>query len=127
MLGFTDVNRFGGGAAQNRVVAEASTPEGAAALAEVAAKFAEIDYSFLGVRPGMPLFAKGGIVKSATLGIVGEAGPEAIIPLNRANGLGSTYNITVNPGLSTNAETGRAVVEAIKRYERTSGQVFATA
>jgi len=128
MLGFTDVNRFGGGAAQNRVVAEASTPEGAAALAEVAAKFAEIDYSFLGVRPGVPLFAKGGIVKSATLGIVGEAGPEAIIPLNRANGLmGNSYQIIVNPGLSTNAETGRAIVEAIKRHERTSGQVFATA
>jgi hypothetical protein len=76
---------------------------------------------------GVTGFAKGAIVRNPMMGLVGEAGPEAIIPLNRANGLGNTYNITVNPGLSTNAETGRAVVEAIKRYERTSGQVFATA
>jgi hypothetical protein len=73
-------------------------------------------------------FAKGGIVTSPTAGLLGEKGTEAVIPLNRANGLmGNTYQIIVNPGLSTNAETGRAVVEAIKRYERTSGQVFATA
>jgi hypothetical protein len=62
------------------------------------------------------------------MGIVGEAGPEAIIPLSRAGGImGNTYNIVVNPGLSTDSETGRAVVEAIKRYERTSGQIFANA
>jgi hypothetical protein len=40
---------------------------------------------------------------------------------------GNIYNITVNPGLSTDAQTGRAVVEAIKHYERISGQVFANA
>jgi TP901 family phage tail tape measure protein len=80
--------------------------------------------------PGsLPFFANGGIVTGPTLGVVGEAGPEAIIPLSRAGNMmgGSVYNIVVNPGLSTDAETGRAVVEAIKRYERTSGQIFANA
>lgn len=72
-------------------------------------------------------FAKGGIVTSPTAAMIGERGPEAVIPLNRANGMGNNYYITVNPGLSTDAETGRAVVEAIKRYERTSGQIFANA
>ena len=38
-------------------------------------------------------FADGGIVTQPTLGLVGEAGPEAIIPLNRQSGLGNTYNI----------------------------------
>lgn len=36
------------------------------------------------------LHAKGGIVTRPHLGIVGEAGPEAIIPLNRAHGIGGT-------------------------------------
>ena len=75
-------------------------------------------------------FADGGVVKRATMGLVGEAGPEAIIPLDRWDGLnggGPTYNITVNAGMGTNgAEVGREIVSAIKRYERTSGQVFAS-
>lgn len=47
---------------------------------------------FLGNRPtfmsAVPKHAKGGIVTKAHIGMVGEAGPEAIIPLNKANGLG---------------------------------------
>ena len=38
-------------------------------------------------------FANGGIVTRPTLGLVGEAGPEAIIPLNKAGGMGMTINI----------------------------------
>ena len=75
-------------------------------------------------------FADGGVVRRATMGLVGEAGPEAIIPLDRWDGLnggGPTYNITVNAGMGTNgSEVGREIVSAIKRYERTSGQVFAS-
>lgn len=33
---------------------------------------------------GIPEFAEGGIVTSPTLGIIGEAGPEAVVPLDRA-------------------------------------------
>lgn len=33
----------------------------------------------------IPKFAEGGIVTSATLGVFGEAGPEAVMPLNRLN------------------------------------------
>ena len=35
-------------------------------------------------------FAEGGVVTRPTVGLVGEAGPEAIIPLDKANGLGKT-------------------------------------
>lgn len=42
-------------------------------------------------------FATGGIVTRPTLGLVGEAGPEAIIPLNRAEGSGfGNVNVTIN-------------------------------
>jgi hypothetical protein len=84
---------------------------------------------FEGIFNAATPFARGGIVTAPTIGLVGEAGPEAVIPLNRAGGMmgGNIYNITVNPGLSTNADTGRAVVEAIKHYERISGKQFANA
>ena len=77
---------------------------------------------------GVTLFADGGIVTRATMGLVGEAGPEAIIPLDKWNGMGNTYNVTVNAGMGTDgAQVGREIVSAIKRYERSSGQVFASA
>lgn len=75
-------------------------------------------------------FADGGIVLGATNAIIGEAGPEAVIPLSGANSpkLGAVYNITVNAGIGTNGPAvGQQIVEAIKKYERTSGQVFARA
>lgn len=38
--------------------------------------------------PKIPAFAKGGIVNSPTIGLIGEAGPEAVVPLSRAGGVG---------------------------------------
>jgi hypothetical protein len=71
--------------------------------------------------------AKGGIALGPTNAIIGEAGPEMVVPLSGANsvGMGSTFNITVNAGIGTNgAQVGRDIVEAIRKYERSSGQVF---
>ena len=70
--------------------------------------------------------AKGGIVTGPTNALIGEAGPEAVIPLSGKNaGMGSTYNISVTAGIGTNgAQVGRDIVEAIRKYERSSGQVF---
>lgn len=49
--------------------------------------------------PNIPYLAKGGIVSSPTLAMVGERGPEAIVPLSRGNGggFGTTYNINTGP------------------------------
>jgi hypothetical protein len=71
--------------------------------------------------------AKGGIVTQPTTALIGEAGPEAVIPLSRAGQMGSTYNITVNAGVGDPVRIGQEVVNAIKRYERVSGPVFASA
>ena len=78
---------------------------------------------------GVPKLAAGGIVNKPTLAMIGEAGPEAVIPLRGRNaGMGATYNITVNAGLGTNgSQVGREIVDAIKKYERASGPVFASA
>jgi DNA-binding transcriptional MerR regulator len=74
--------------------------------------------------------ARGGIVMGPTNALIGEAGPEAVIPLSgsKSGGLGTTINITVNAGIGTSgSQVGREIVDAIKKYERTSGPVFASA
>jgi hypothetical protein len=77
----------------------------------------------------IPAMAAGGIVTGPTLALIGEAGPEAVVPLSGRNaGMGTTYNLTVNAGMGADgAVIGREIVDAIKRYERVSGPVFASA
>ena len=68
----------------------------------------------------IPRLAEGGIVDKpgGILAMIGEAGPEAVIPLDRAGGMGGN-NITINvQGADPNA-----VVQALQRYVRTSGPV----
>jgi hypothetical protein len=77
----------------------------------------------------IPAMAAGGIVTGPTLALIGEAGPEAVVPLSgRNSGMGNTYNINVNAGMGTNgAQVGKEIVDAIKRFEKASGPVFASA
>jgi len=80
--------------------------------------------------------AVGGPVLGGTPYLVGEMGPElfvpnqgggTIIPNNRLGG-GAKISITVNAGMGANgAQIGEQIVTAIKRYERASGPVFASA
>jgi len=83
----------------------------------------------------IPGRAVGGPVSGGSPYIVGERGPElfvpgssgSIIPNNKMGG-GARINITVNAGMGANgAQIGQEIVSAIKRYERTSGPVFASA
>ena len=39
--------------------------------------------------PEIPMLARGGIVMKPTLAMLGEAGPEAVVPLDRAGGIGT--------------------------------------
>jgi len=68
------------------------------------------------------LMADGGVVTRATSIIAGEAGAEAIIPLDRISSMGSTYNIQVTAGMGADGkDIGTQIVNALKRYERTNG------
>ncbi len=70
--------------------------------------------AFLGATP----MATGGIVTQPQLSLIGEAGPEAVIPLDRLGSTGgghSTINITVQDADPT------AVVNAIEKYVRENG------
>jgi hypothetical protein len=71
-------------------------------------------------RMNIPRLAEGGIVSSPTLALIGEAGPEAVVPLDRmATGGGVTINVT--GGLATSAEIGESVVNALRAYSRSAG------
>ena len=82
-----------------------------------------------GLLKGVPALANGGVVNKPTLALIGEAGPEAVVPLNGRNaGMGNTINLTVNAGMGADGnQIGREIVDIIKRYERVSGPVFASA
>jgi hypothetical protein len=68
----------------------------------------------------LPRMAEGGIVNSPTLALIGEAGPEAVVPLDRmSTGGGITINVT--GGLATSAEIGESVVNALRAYSRSAG------
>lgn len=79
--------------------------------------------------PNIPKLAEGGLVMGPQLSIIGEAGPELVVPLDKIGQLGggNTYQITVQTGVGDPREIGRQVVDAIKQYERTAGPVFVAA
>lgn len=69
--------------------------------------------------PDIPMLANGGIVTKPTLALIGESGPEAVVPLNR--GMGSGVNITINGGLSTSTDIANAVYENLRFYNQNVG------
>jgi hypothetical protein len=70
----------------------------------------------------IPKMAEGGIVNKPTLALIGEAGPEAVVPLSKMNaGGGGDVNINVTGGLATSAEIGQSVVNALRAYSRSAG------
>tara|TARA_Y100000004_G_scaffold42626_1_gene46647 strand:+ start:322 stop:2031 length:1710 start_codon:yes stop_codon:yes gene_type:complete len=70
-----------------------------------------------GKKPNIPLvsipaLAKGGVVSTPTLAMIGESGPEAVVPLNRASQFGKN-NVTVN--INVSGVTDRSDKRALAR------------
>lgn len=101
-------------------------------------------YNSIPIAPDIPLvgkipevqLAKGGIVTGPTIALIGEAGPEAVVPLSSPyapdfsmGGKGNVYiTVKVDAGLvSSPDQVGAQIIDAIKRAERRSGQVFLAA
>jgi len=70
--------------------------------------------------PNIPMLAEGGIVNSPTLAMIGENGPEAVVPLGKGGAMGG-ITVNVNGGFSTSAEIGQAVVNALRAFNRQQG------
>ena len=70
----------------------------------------------------LPRLAEGGIVTGPTIAMIGEAGPEAVIPLGKSGLMGgNTINVTV-----TSADPN-AVVAALQQYVRLNNRLPANA
>lgn len=81
--------------------------------------------------PKIPRLAAGGIVTAPTIAMIGEAGPEAIVPLSRGGGTsimgGNTYNINVSTGVGDPRMIGQEIVQYVKRFEAANGPVWTAA
>jgi phage-related protein len=75
-----------------------------------------------GVKKILP-FAKGGIVTGPTLGLIGEAGPEAVIPLDRLNDMGGGTTINISGALDPVA-VARQIREILDRDAQRQGIAF---
>jgi hypothetical protein len=71
--------------------------------------------------PNIPMLANGGIVTGPTLAMIGERGPEAVIPLTGPNAGAGIGGNTVN--INVNGADPQAVVDALRRYQRQNGFV----
>ena len=67
----------------------------------------------------IPAMASGGVVTSPTVLLAGEAGAEAIIPLNQMGNMGGNTNVTIQ----VNGGDPNAVVDALRRYMQLNGSV----
>jgi len=68
--------------------------------------------------PDIPMLAKGGIVTSPTLAMIGEAGAEAVVPLDRMGSMGGN-SVVIN----VNGGDPNAVVDALRKYYRQNGNL----
>lgn len=63
---------------------------------------------------GVPMMATGGVVARPTLALIGEQGPEAVVPLSQ---MGSMGGVTIN----VHGGDPNAVVDALQRWYRQNG------
>lgn len=69
------------------------------------------------IKQSFPGFQAGGIVKKPTIGLFGEAGPEAVIPLNKMGDMGTkNYNVTFTGPVMGNPAEARLFAREISKY-----------
>jgi TP901 family phage tail tape measure protein len=75
--------------------------------------------------PKIPMLADGGIVRSATLALIGEAGPEAVIPLDKLDQAagGDTFVINVSGALDVEG-VARQIEKILRDSRRRTGGVL---
>ena len=101
----------------------------AAGLAGMSARLQAQGDVFMRENPNIDPFtgarkmATGGIVTRATNAIIGEAGPEAVIPLSKMGGMGTTVNITVNGSVTSASDLTEFVRNGILAGQ-TSGKAI---
>lgn len=109
---FTDMSAMGSNQTQSAVLALSS-----ARYEALAAAYAN-----------RPKLADGGIVNSPTTALIGEAGPEAVIPLNRMGTMGgATVNIVVNGSVTSEGDLVNSIRNAILQGQNNGQAITKTA
>ena len=70
----------------------------------------------------IPRMAEGGIVNQPTLAMIGEAGSEAVIPLDKMGGMGTTVNVNVAGSVISEGQLQSVIQDALYNLNR-SGAV----
>jgi len=89
------------------------TPEQVAAIQDVVSR---------NVYGKIERMADGGIVNSPTIAMIGEAGAEAVVPLNKMGGMGTTVNINVAGSVISEGQLQSVIQDALYNLNR-SGAV----
>jgi hypothetical protein len=70
----------------------------------------------------IPRMAEGGVVNQPTLAMIGEAGSEAVIPLDKMGGMGTTVNVNVAGSVISEGQLQSVIQDALYNLNR-SGAV----
>jgi hypothetical protein len=92
-------------------------------LAGMSARYQAQADVYMRENPGAVKMAAGGIVTRPTNALIGEAGAEAVIPLSKMGGMGTTVNITVNGSVTSASDLTEFVRNGILAGQ-TSGRVI---
>jgi hypothetical protein len=75
-----------------------------------------------------PRLAEGGIVKTPTIAMIGEAGAEAVVPLNRMGSMGgATVNVVINGSVTTEGDLVNAIRNALLQGQNNGQAITKTA
>ena len=71
----------------------------------------------------IPMLAKGGIVNKPTLAMIGEAGPEAVVPLSGRNGFGGGVTVNIYGGNFLSEDVATDIGDLIFKKLKLSNQL----
>jgi hypothetical protein len=66
----------------------------------------------------LPMMSDGGIVNQPTIAMIGEAGAEAVVPLDRMGGFGTTVNVNVAGSVISEGELQSVIQDALYNLNR---------
>lgn len=72
----------------------------------------------MGTRNAAVPFAEGGVVTAPTYALIGEAGAEAVIPLDKMGGFGTTVNVNVAGSVISEGELQSVIQDALYNLNR---------